>query len=137
MYHPFSRWKLAASYSHLDVHEHLLATAVAGPFNPSETATPRNSWKVQSFLNLTPSVQLDALLFTSSAVLSPVYPIDVLVPPHIRLDLRLGWRVSPHFEVSVSGQDLLNPRHLELAPEAETILRDAVRGYYLKTTWRF
>ncbi len=137
MYHPFSRWKLAASYSHLDVHEHMLATAPADTLNFSQPATPRNNWKIQSYLNLSQTLQLDTLLFTSSAVLSPLYPEDVLVPPHTRLDLRLGWRVSPRFEVSVSGQDLLNPRHLELVPEAYSIRRDAVRGYYLKTTWRF
>lgn len=137
VYHPFARWKLAASYSHLDVHERMLSTAPPNTLNLSQPATPRNNWKVQSYLNLTPVVQLDALVFTSSAVLSPALPNDILVPPHTRLDLRLGWRVSPRFEVSVSGQDLLNSRHLELAPEAGTILRDAVRGYYLKTIWRF
>ena len=137
MYHPFSAWKLAASYSHLDVHEHMLDSPAGAPLNTSQPATPRNSWKIQSFLNLSQTVQLDMLLFTSSAVLSPVYPIDVIVPLHTRLDLRLGWRVSPRFEVSLSGQDLLNPRHLELTAESATIPRDAVRGYYLKTTWRF
>jgi len=137
MYHPFSRWKLAASYSHLDVHEHILATAPAGTLNPSQTSTPRNQWKIQSFLNLSQAVQLDTLLFTSSDVISPVYPTDVIVPPHARLDVRLGWRVSPRFEVSVSGQDLLNPRHLELVPLSTSIPRDAVRGYFLKTIWRF
>jgi iron complex outermembrane receptor protein len=137
MYNPFSRWKLAASFSHLDVHEHTLGIASDEAFNPSQAATPRNNWKIQSFLNLSQAVQLDTLVFTSSAVLSPLYPTDVLVPPHTRLDLRLGWRVSPRLEVSVSGQDLLNPRHLELVPEAYTVARDAVRGYYLRTTWRF
>jgi len=137
MYHPFSRWKLAASYSHLDVHPHMLATAPADTLNPSETATPRNNWKIQSFLNLAQAVQLDTLLFTSGAVISPAYPTAIVVPPHTRLDVRLGWRVSPRFEISVSGQDLLNPRHLELVPEAGTVVREAIRGYYLRTTWRF
>ena len=137
VYHPFSRWKLAGSYSHLDTHQEMLTTAPAGTLNTSESASPRNNWKIQSFLNLSHAVQFDTLLFSSSAVISPVYPATFLVPPHTRLDVRLGWRVSPLLEVSLSGQDLLSPRHVELLPESMSVPRDAVRGYYLKTTWRF
>jgi iron complex outermembrane receptor protein len=137
MYHPYSRWKLAGSYSYLSVNPHLLASAPPGTVSTSESSTPRNDWKIQSYLNLSAKVQLDTLLFSSSSVISNSYPIDVLVPPHTRLDVRLGWMVTRKFEVSLSGQDLLNPRHLELAPVALAVPRDAVRGYYLKTTWRF
>ena len=134
VYHPFSRWKLEGSYSHLDVFEHLLAAAPSDTVNASANSTPRNNWKVQSMLNVSKTVQLDTLLFSSSTVLSPMYPTgDFLVHPHTRLDVHLGWRMTPLFEVSVSGQDLLNPRHLELPYAGEYV----PRGYYLTTTWHF
>jgi iron complex outermembrane receptor protein len=137
LYHPFSRWKLAGSYSHLDVLTHTLSDTLLGSINYSAGAAPHNAWKIQSYLNLSQSVQLDTLLFTASSVSTVVYPVDALVPPHTRLDARIGWRVTPRFEVSVSGQDLLNAHHLELYPESITPTRYVPRSYYLRTTWRF
>jgi iron complex outermembrane recepter protein len=110
--------------------------APPGTVITANNETPRNQWKFQSFLNLSKTVQLDSLLFSASSILASRSPV-VLIAPHTRFDVRLGWRVSPRFEVSVSGQDLFSPRHMELTPEVLSPPADAVRGYYLKTTWRF
>ncbi len=138
VYHPVSRWKLAGSYSYLNLHAHLLDNAPPNTFDSSPNASPGNQWKLQSYLNLSKKVQFDSFIFSSSSIVSPVYPGgQLLIPPHTRLDVRLGWRVTPRIEVSLSGQDLLSPRHIELVPEALTAQGYAVRGYYVKTTWRF
>jgi iron complex outermembrane receptor protein len=137
LYHPFSRWKLAGSYSHLDIRSSTVNSTPLGSIVYSAGASPHNAWKIQSYLNLSSAVQLDMLVFTSSAVVTPVYPVDALVPPHTRFDTRIGWRVSPRFEISVSGQDLLSPRQLELFPESITAARYVPRSFYLRTIWRF
>jgi iron complex outermembrane receptor protein len=138
VYHPVSRWKLGASYGYLDVKSQYVPGTPATTFDSSRNATPRNQWKVQSYLNLSKTVQFDSFLFSASSVASPIYPFGSLIlPPHNRVDVRLGWRVTPRFEVSLSGQDLLSPRHIELTPEALTPPGYAVRGYYLKTSWHF
>src|SRR5262249_1136127 len=104
---------------------------------PSVSMTPRNQWKVQSYLNISKTVQFDAFAFTQSSVITPDdYGVRQL-DPHTRVDLRLGWKISAMWELSLSGQDLLSARHLELTPEAFTPAVDAVRGYYLKSIWRF
>jgi iron complex outermembrane receptor protein len=137
-YHPVSRWKLAGSYSYSNVHSRFADNTPPGTIDASPNATPDNQWKIQSFLNLSKTVQFDSFLFSTSSIASPVYPYgQILLPPHTRVDVRLGWRVTPQFEVSLSGQDLLSPRHIELIPEALEPAGYAVRGYYLKTNWRF
>ncbi len=142
VYHPFSWWKLAGSYSYLNLHEQMSASAPPGTVNTVVNGAPGNQWKFQSYVNLSKAFQFDTFLFSASTIQAPGDPTilvapNVVIPPHTRLDVRLGWRVSPKFEVSLSGQDLLSPKHLELTPEALTPSVDAIRGYYLKTTWRF
>jgi iron complex outermembrane receptor protein len=138
IYHPVSRWKLAGSYSYLNLHARFLDNTPLGEIDSSPNAFPSNQWKLQSYLNLSKTVQFDSFLFSTSSVDSVVYPFgDKLLPPHTRVDARLAWRVTPRFEVSLSGQDLLSPRHIELLPEVLSPTGYAVRGYYLKTSWGF
>ena len=138
IYHPVSRWKLAGSYSYLNEHSFFTPGTDPLTLNTSPSATPVNQWKAQSYLNLSKTVQFDAFLFSSSPVWSVIYPYDqILLTAHSRVDARLGWRPSPRFEVSVSAQDLLTSRHVELLPEVLSPAGYAVRGYYLKTSWQF
>ena len=135
-YQPFSRWKVSGSYSYLNLSRHLREGATPDTQITARNATPGNQWKLQSFLNLSRTVQFDSFVYSSTSILTRgLY--GQLIPPHTRIDVRLGWRVTPRFEASLCGQDLLSPRHVELTPEAMSPPTDAVRGYYLKTTWRF
>jgi iron complex outermembrane receptor protein len=134
-YHPFARWKVAGSYSYLLDHQQLMESAPPGTQPFGANSSPVHQGKVESFFNLTKTIQLDTLVLASSSVLSP--GSSHLLPPHTRVDVRLGWRVARTVEISISGQDLLSARHLELAPEVFTLPTDTVRGYYLKTTWHF
>lgn len=139
VYHPFARWKLAGSYSYLNLHSQYLPNAPPDTVDASSSASPGNQGKLQSYFNLTQALQLDSFLFSSSSVALPEFAMNrhIVLPPHTRIDVRLGWKVTPRIEVSLSGQDLLSPRHIELTPEALTPPENVGRGYYLKTTWRF
>ena len=133
MYRPAKQWRLAGSYGYFHLNQRLLNGAPAGSFIYGQTAFPTNQLKVESFWDVSKKIQFDALALTSSSV----FNMWQVLPSHTRIDLRLGWRISPAVEISLSGQDLLSARHLELTPEAFTFPTDAVRGYYLRTTWRF
>jgi iron complex outermembrane receptor protein len=58
------------------------------------------------------------------------------VPSYHRVDSRLGWRLSPRWEFSVVGQNLLESRHLE-TPPVLSLATQAGRSIYAKTAWRF
>jgi iron complex outermembrane receptor protein len=58
------------------------------------------------------------------------------VPSYHRVDSRLGWRLSPRWELSVVGQNLLDNRHLE-TPPVISLSTQAGRSVYAKTAWRF
>jgi len=133
---PAKTWKLGAGYSWADIA--VYANPGSGPNlvvpNP---ATPRNQWNAQSLLNLTRKIQLDAFLFYSSSVVAATLQNGPPIKPHLRGDLRLGWEVRPNWELSLSGQDLFGPPHIELQPEALTPASYVGRGVYVKSTWRF
>ncbi len=53
------------------------------------------------------------------------------------LDVRLGWRPAPAWELSLVGQNLLEESHLEFVPEFGTLATEVERGVYGKVAWRF
>jgi iron complex outermembrane receptor protein len=90
-------------------------------------------------LNLSKYWKFDAFLYWTGRA-SPGTTAgqpEVLVPPYTRLDLRLGYRVGPHWQLSLAGQNLLQSRHLEGATELLTAYSYVNRGVYLKSTWQF
>jgi iron complex outermembrane receptor protein len=52
------------------------------------------------------------------------------VPSYTSLDVRLGWRPLPRLELSLVGQNLLDPRHREFGGGVEI-----ERGVYAKAAW--
>ena len=57
------------------------------------------------------------------------------LPGYLEMDLRLGWRPTPAWEVSLLGQNLLHDHHPEFnSPGSRRELRRAV---YVKASWRF
>ena len=59
------------------------------------------------------------------------------VPSYTRLDTRLGWRVGESIELSVAGQNLLTPRHIEFGDEAQVHVTQVERSIVGTVTWRF
>ncbi len=94
--------------------------------NPSHTAS------IRSLLNLTDQVDLDGMIRYVDNIAQ--YNID----PYIELDLRLGWRLSSDFEVSILGQNLLNAAHEEYQSNFINFTpAQAQRGVFGKVTWKF
>ncbi len=136
-YRPFSRWKLAGSYSFLNLHQSIVPGAPESAVLTAYGAAPKQQVKLQSYWNVSKAVQLDVHLFYASCLTTLLLDTDVLIRQHLRGDLRLGWRVKPRWEVSFIGQDLISRRHLELTPEAFSPPTYTGRGVYVKSVWRF
>jgi iron complex outermembrane recepter protein len=57
------------------------------------------------------------------------------VPSYVSLDLRLGWRPVPNWELAIVGQNLLDKRHPEFGAPATR--QEIPRSVYGKVTWSF
>jgi iron complex outermembrane recepter protein len=68
--------------------------------------------KLQSYLDLTENLEFNSAL----------YYIDELsgaIGDYTRVDLGLTWRPSPNVELSIWGQNLLDPSHRETSSAVE------------------
>jgi iron complex outermembrane recepter protein len=131
-----SQWKptdwlrLSGSYSWLEVS----ADSATGP-----RSTPQQQCNIGAAVNLTHGFELDGVLyyvdrlFTSSGTA----PMDVRIPAYFRLDLGITWRLNDRLEVSVWGQNLLDPGHPEFGSFKTSNIAEIPRSVCGKITWRF
>jgi iron complex outermembrane receptor protein len=132
---PFSIWKLSGGYTWLDGVFRDNSTGAP----PNTTATilnsPHHQFSVRSNLDLPHRIELDSALYR-------VGPLDDTtepgVPGYYRLDARFGWRIGEHADLSIVGQNLLSPGHMESASESDWFAAAAIhRSFYAKMTWHF
>ncbi len=91
---------------------------------------PQHILNARSYLNLTPSLQLDSLFYLVSKNTTRNIPL------YTRFDLRLGWNPSANIDISLIGQNLFDPSH----PESTELLErnsEVQRSFYAKGTLRF
>ena len=129
-YEPAKRWKLTGSYSWLSLD--LNAKAGSGAASVLDSS-PYHQWQVRSDLNLGHKTTFDSALYYVGGI------SDQGLTAHTRLDTHLSWRASPRVEFSLSGQNLLEPRHLEffLLNEGPDLRFEVQRSFFGKVTWSF
>jgi iron complex outermembrane receptor protein len=119
-------WRISPGYSyfHMNVGSSNLGTPTG--------VSPNHQFQVRSLLDLPHSLEWDNTLGYVSKLAAGN------VPAYTRVDSRLGWRLGEFVELSVVGQNLLTPRHVEFAdggyPLNHTLVERSVFG---KVTWRF
>jgi iron complex outermembrane receptor protein len=114
-------WRLKASYSHVDVQIH-------GPIAPyDENNTPQNQAQLQSYLDITKDLELNAGLYFVDKV------SQVRAEAHVRFDIGVTWRATQNFELAVWGQNLLDSQHAEFSDRKIEV----ERGVFVKGTVRF
>lgn len=123
------QWRVHASYSYLRV----TTSFDPGSRDPtkgfSEFNDPSHMFRLRSSMDLPRGVEVDGVLRAVSRLPHPV------VPAYAELDARVGWRVSPSFEISLIGHNLLHARHSEFQPASPT-REEFQRGAYLRILWR-
>lgn len=95
----------------------------------SEANDPHNVFKVRSYINATERIEVDAFFRYYGALPAPA------VPAYDELDLRVGYRIKPGWDVSVIGNSLRHERHLEFI--AGTAPETYERSVTLRSVWRF
>ncbi|QNN24106.1 TonB-dependent receptor [Planctomycetales bacterium ZRK34] len=122
---PAENVSVHASYSFLDIQLH-------GQDESNEDLAPHHMAQLRGSVDIIDGLQLNSAL----------YYVDELsganVPAYLRLDVGLTWEVTDWLELSVWGQNLLDPQHPE---NADAILTDTAseieRSVFFRATMRF
>jgi iron complex outermembrane recepter protein len=127
---PVEWWELKGSYSflHLYVHDKAGFTDALNTVSDNGSS-PHHQVVIQSLFSLPRRLEFDATYRYVSAL-----PAQ-LVNAYGTADVRLGWRPVPSWELSVVGQNLLQPHHAEFGADVDTIV-GIKRSAYAKITWR-
>ena len=129
------KWRLHAVYSHLQME---LRTDVAPlpnfPELPERTEgqNPRHQFMIRSQHDLPANMEFNIGIRYVDRLRS----LDV--DSYIDLDLRLGWSPIQNVNIAITGQNLLDTRHLEFMPDfIDTQATEVERGVYGKIAWGF
>lgn len=129
-WNPAAWWKLVATYSWLDMN-------IKGPstgFRVTEGKSPQQTASMRSGFDLPYHLQFDQMLYYTDE-LNPSSTINI--PAYLRLDLRLGCEITEGMDVSVVGQNLLDPVHPEYSSFLYNPVSQVGRTVYGKVTWKF
>ena len=107
---PTTFWRLRASYSYLNMHLSTApGTALGGSPASVQRSSPRHEATAQSSVDIAKKLQLDLIYRYVSALPA------VSGPAYSTGDARGAWRFNDHVEFSLTGRNLLQPRHVEYA----------------------
>jgi iron complex outermembrane receptor protein len=122
---PASFWRLRGSYSYLHMNVYRSPKDLQNVESPASVsgASPEQQVSVESALDLSKRLQLDLDFRYVSALPA------LAVPGYSTGDGRLGWRFNPQLELSLVGQNLLQPSHMEYGNVG---IR---RSVYARLTW--
>jgi iron complex outermembrane recepter protein len=121
-------WKLAGGYTWLQMN--LSTDLTRQQSEPQAGDSPRHQWNLRSSMQWPRAMTFDTAIYYVDAL-----PVEG-TPSYLRLDARLGWRMTDGLSMSLTGTNLLQERHAEFlgyAPAPEEIRRTL----YAKLTWRF
>ncbi|MBI3468652.1 MAG: TonB-dependent receptor [Planctomycetes bacterium] len=122
-------WRLRGAYSYLQLQIHgadrLSAERIEG-------SSPHNRLHLWSSWDLGGNVQFDAIGRYVDNV--PQHAVS----SYFMMDLRLGWRPKPAWELAVVGQNLLDAEHPEFADlRGAAIATEVQRAVYGMITWNY
>lgn len=135
-YRPLKSWRISASYAYNEVD---LRPTLSNVFDPSSIGSegdidaegePNQIFSIRSFLNLPHNLQFDTMFYHVNKNKTRN------IKAYSRLDIRLGWNLSEHVNLSVVGQNLLDPSHSELNELLE-VATETERSFYVKAILHF
>jgi iron complex outermembrane receptor protein len=123
-------WRLSSGFSllHMNITPTPPSTALA---DASVGASPKHQAQLRSSVKLSHRVEWDTSAYFVGAL------SEGPVPAYTRLDTRVGWTMDRSLYFSVSGQNLLTPRHFEFLNGYQVHPTEVERSIVGKITWRF
>jgi iron complex outermembrane receptor protein len=121
-------WQMHGSYSYLTEAFSRAPDSRDATNGVSEANDPSHVWSLRTSMDAR-RVQFDAQLRHSSPLPSPT------VKAYTELNARLGWALTPRWDLSLIGQNLLHDRHEEFAAGTPRELFE--RGISIRTALKF
>jgi iron complex outermembrane receptor protein len=130
LYQPVSRVFVKASYRYLDLH--LTKDAGSGDFQDGlfEMNDPHQVASLTVRVDLPHNVEFDTTLRYAGRLPRPA------MDAYTTADARIGWTPRPGWEISITGQNLLDPRHPDFVTPNDPN-EELARSVTFKSTWRF
>ena len=127
-----SWWRLRPAYTFLEMQLHKRPGSTDTTSEQDEGKSPQHQFTLRSSMDLPGNVFFDCAL-------RYVDDLPALgVSSYITLDARLAWQATKNLELSLVGQNLLEPRHREFSPSfIQTQRAEIQRGIFGKITLRF
>jgi len=125
-------WELSGGFTYFKMDLDQVSTA-SFVFENAEGNDPEYQWNIKSRLSLPYDLEFDTTLYYVDSL------DNINVPSYTRLDLRVGWRPTKSFELSVSGLNLLEREHDEFGAEAVQFTSGTrvERSIFAKATIKF
>jgi iron complex outermembrane recepter protein len=122
------RWSLSAGFARQKANLEEIT-----PSSDSNMPPPNNVANFRSYLDVTEDIEwnLAAYYYDNLSRVSPV------IPAYTRVDTGLTWRPVRSLEISVWGQNLLEPRHPEFGTPFFLTSTQVQRAWYAKAAWKF
>jgi iron complex outermembrane receptor protein len=128
----FDFWRVRAAFTWFELHLFLDPASQSTTATSLNGASPQFQFNLRSYIDLPYDLEFDAALNYVDEL------PDLGIEDYVRLDLRLGWHASKNVELSVTGQNLLEPHHQEFNAFIGGIDPALVpRSVYAKATLRF
>jgi iron complex outermembrane recepter protein len=129
---PFTFWRLGGGYTWLNGNFRDESPGATGNPTASNLSAPHHEFSIRSYVDLPHKLQLDTAFYYVGLI--DQGPIQA----YPRLDVRLGWKFNERQELSVVGQNLLSPRHMEFPAQPGPFNNSLMkRSVYGKWTFKF
>jgi iron complex outermembrane receptor protein len=126
------KWRLVGSYSYLQMDIRKNSDSQDPTPDLPNGSSPRHQWYLRSSIDLPKHFEDDTTLRFVDHL------SGLNIPSYYSLDAHLGWRPVPRVELSISGQNLLDNKHLEFIPDfINTAPTEVKRTVYGSLTFRF
>lgn len=126
---PTNFWRLRGSYSYLDLFLQKSPTSGdLGTIPAIEGGSPKHEFLAQSAFDFGKKFKVDLSYRYISAL------GGIGIPSYSTADARLAWQLHGALELSLSGQNLLQPQHFEYPADAGPNVA-IKRSAYLQLTW--
>ncbi|HEY3644784.1 MAG TPA: TonB-dependent receptor [Gammaproteobacteria bacterium] len=126
-YKPVDNWRLQLGFDALRQRFSLASNALPGSI-PSEGDDAPEWWSLRSSYDFADGIEFDATLRHSGSL------PNAYIPAYTTADLRVGWTMLQHWDLSLLAQNLFGPPHTEYNPQGPTT--QFGRGLYVRVTWR-